>query len=45
MCARRFRYLPVMADGRLCGIVSIGDLLTAIIANRAFTRLQESLEQ
>ena len=27
MTARRFRHLPVMADGALCGIVSIGDLV------------------
>jgi CBS domain-containing protein len=34
---RRFRHLPVIEDGRLCGIISIGDLVAAIIANQAFT--------
>jgi CBS domain-containing protein len=27
MTNRRVRHLPVVADGRLCGIVSIGDLV------------------
>jgi len=27
MTNRRIRHFPVMADGRLCGIVSIGDLV------------------
>jgi CBS domain-containing protein len=27
MTSRRVRHLPVVADGRLCGIVSIGDLV------------------
>lgn len=27
MTERRFRHLPVMTDGALCGIVSIGDLV------------------
>jgi CBS domain-containing protein len=27
MTNRRFRHLPVLKDGRLCGIVSIGDLV------------------
>jgi CBS domain-containing protein len=27
MTNRRFRHLPVVKDGRLCGIVSIGDLV------------------
>jgi CBS domain-containing protein len=27
MTERRFRHLPVVKDGRLCGIVSIGDLV------------------
>jgi len=34
---RRFRHPPVIEDGRLCGIISIGDLVAAIIANQAFT--------
>jgi CBS domain-containing protein len=31
MTARRFRHLPVLVDGRLAGIVSIGDLVKARI--------------
>lgn len=31
------RYLPVMSDGHLVGMVSIGDLVKTIIANRGFT--------
>jgi signal-transduction protein with cAMP-binding, CBS, and nucleotidyltransferase domain len=27
MTSRRIRHFPVVADGRLCGIVSIGDLV------------------
>ena len=27
MTSRRIRHFPVMSDGRLCGIVSIGDLV------------------
>ncbi len=27
MTSRRFRHVPVLRDGRLCGIVSIGDLV------------------
>jgi CBS domain-containing protein len=37
MSARRFRHLPVVDENKLCGIVSIGDLVAAIIANQAFT--------
>ena len=37
MTARRFRYLPVLEEGNLCGIISIGDLVAAIIASQAFT--------
>lgn len=29
MTARRIRHLPVMDDGRMCGIVSIGDAVKA----------------
>jgi len=29
MTARRMRHLPVMQDGRMCGIVSIGDAVKA----------------
>jgi len=37
MSVRRFRHLPVLEEGSLCGIISIGDLVAAIIANQAFT--------
>jgi CBS domain-containing protein len=37
MTVRRFRHLPVVDEGNLCGIISIGDLVAAIIANQAFT--------
>ncbi len=37
MTERRVRHLPVMDDGRLAGIVSIGDLVKSIIADQQFT--------
>jgi CBS domain-containing protein len=37
MTARRFRHLPVIEDGQLSGIISIGDLVAAVIINQAFT--------
>jgi len=36
MSLRRFRHLPVVQDGNLCGIISIGDLVAAIISSQAF---------
>jgi CBS domain-containing protein len=36
MTVNRFRHLPVMDDGRLIGVVSIGDVGRAIIANQGF---------
>ncbi|CAN5664837.1 CBS domain-containing protein [soil metagenome] len=36
MTARRIRHLPVVEEGALLGIVSIGDLVKAIIADQAF---------
>ena len=40
MTAKRVRHLPVMEDGRLIGIVSIGDLVKSIISEQ-----QETIEQ
>ncbi|MBN3814792.1 CBS domain-containing protein [Paraburkholderia sp. Ac-20347] len=37
MTQRRMRHLPVMADGKLVGMVSIGDLVKEIIAEQKFT--------
>ena len=31
MTNKRVRHIPVMADGELCGIVSIGDIVKALI--------------
>ena len=36
MTAKRIRHLPVMDDGRLIGIVSIGDLVKSIISDQEF---------
>ncbi|HEX3745495.1 MAG TPA: CBS domain-containing protein [Bryobacteraceae bacterium] len=37
MTVRRFRHLPVVDDGKLCGMISIGDLVAAVIASQTFT--------
>lgn len=37
MTGHRVRHLPVMDDGTLVGIVSMGDLAKSIIADREFT--------
>ncbi len=37
MTDRRIRHLPVMEEGKLVGIVSIGDLVKTIIAEQKFT--------
>ena len=37
MSAKRVRHLPVIDDGKLVGIVSIGDLVKSIISDREFT--------
>lgn len=34
MTGRRIRHLPVLADGRLAGLVSIGDIVKMILAER-----------
>jgi CBS domain-containing protein len=36
MSAKRVRHLPVIDDGKLVGIVSIGDLVKSIIGEREF---------
>jgi CBS domain-containing protein len=36
MSAKRVRHLPVINDGELLGIVSIGDLVKSIISDREF---------
>ena len=36
MTARKFRHLPVVEDGRLAGIVSIGDVVKHRLAEMAF---------
>jgi len=40
---RRIRHLPVLQDGKLIGIISIGDLVKAIIADQKF--MIEQLER
>ncbi|NNG03932.1 MAG: CBS domain-containing protein [Inquilinus sp.] len=37
MTEKRVRYIPVLRDERLVGIISIGDLLKSIIADQEFT--------
>jgi CBS domain-containing protein len=36
MTNRRIRHLPVLEDGRLIGVISIGDVVREIIAEREF---------
>ena len=36
MTAKRIRHLPVVEADRLCGVISIGDLVKAIIAEQQF---------
>ena len=40
MTERRIRHLPVVEDGKVLGLISIGDLVQAIIADQ-----QEEIEQ
>lgn len=40
MTEKRIRHLPVIADGKLAGLISIGDLVQAIISDQ-----QEAIEQ
>ncbi len=37
MTEKRFRHLPVVEDGNLVGMVSIGDMVKAIISEQQFT--------
>ena len=37
MTDKRVRYLPVIDEGKLMGIISIGDLVKSIISNHQFT--------
>lgn len=37
MTDKRFRHMPVLQDGKLVGIVSIGDLVKTIIDEQKFT--------
>ena len=36
MTEKRIRHLPVMEKGQVCGVISIGDLVKAIIAEQKF---------
>lgn len=36
MTEKRIRHLPVLCDGRVVGVISIGDLMKSIIADREF---------
>jgi CBS domain-containing protein len=42
MTEKRVRHLPVVEDGKLAGVVSIGDVVKAMISERQF--LMEQLE-
>ena len=37
MTERRFRHLPVIEDGKVIGVISIGDLVGAVIAQQQST--------
>jgi signal-transduction protein with cAMP-binding, CBS, and nucleotidyltransferase domain len=43
MTEKRIRHLPVMEQGQVCGVISIGDLVKAIIAEQKF--IIEQLER
>ena len=37
MTEKRIRHLPVMDEGRLAGVISIGDVVRAVVDEQAFT--------
>ena len=37
MTEKRIRHLPVMDEGRLVGVVSIGDVVRAVVEEQQFT--------
>jgi len=37
MTEKRIRHLPVMEDGRLIGVISIGDVVRAVVDEQQFT--------
>ena len=37
MTEKRIRHLPVMDDGRLIGVISIGDVVRAVVDEQQFT--------
>jgi CBS domain-containing protein len=43
MTERRFRHLPVVSDGQLIGVISIGDVVKAVISEQR--QLIQELEQ
>jgi CBS domain-containing protein len=37
MSRHHIRHLPVLEDGRLAGVISMGDLVSEVISGQAFT--------
>jgi len=37
MTERRIRHLPVVENGRLIGVISIGDVVRAVVEEQQFT--------